>query len=73
MSGNETTRLHVTPPPLLPPHPFLVKSQVKPLVGTEPGVVSLQGMVVVSEPLLGCALVGLTSDGECITMTLPVR
>lgn len=49
-----------------------LKSQVKPLVGTEPGVVSLQGMVVVSEPLLGCALVGLTSDGECITMTLPV-
>ena len=34
---------------------------------------SLQGVVVISEPLLDCSLVGLTSDWECITLSLTPR
>jgi len=40
------------------------------LVAMEPGVLRLQGMVIISEPLLGCSLVGLTSDWECLTISL---
>ena len=68
---SHTTHTHITPSHTTHITPPTYHTHTLPCLSV--CLSSLQGVVVISEPLLDCSLVGLTSDWECITLSLTPR